>query len=90
MAHVVTEACVGCLHMDCVVGCPMECFYGDDVQLYIDPIDCIDCGACINECPVNAIERDDLLPSEHQAAIALNARRSRELKLLGKRVTEKR
>ena len=55
MAYVVAEPCVGCKYTDCVVVCPCECFYGDDRQLYIDPDDCIDCGACLPECPIGAI-----------------------------------
>ena len=67
MAHVVTEPCVGCKYTDCVVACPMECFYGDERQLYIDPEECIDCGACIPECPVNAIFHDSAVPDEWQS-----------------------
>ena len=37
--------------------CPVECFYQDDTMLYIDPADCIDCEACVPECPVEAIFR---------------------------------
>ena len=44
MAFVVTEPCVNCKYTDCVVVCPMECFYGDERQLYIDPVECICCG----------------------------------------------
>lgn len=90
MAHVVTEPCVNCKYTDCVVVCPMECFYGDDRQLYIDPIDCIDCGACIPECPVGAIFRDDEVPAQWTSYVQLNADRVRVLKPAGARVTEKR
>lgn len=89
MAHVVTEPCVGCQYTDCVVVCPMECFYGDESQLYIDPIDCIDCGACVTECPVGAIYRDHDVPSQYQQYIMINEIKSQQLKQLGMRVTEK-
>ena len=90
MAHVVTEPCVNCKYTDCVVVCPCECFYEDEAQLYIDPIDCIDCGACIPECPVEAIYLDTDVPAEWSKYIALNADRVNILKPAGARVTEKR
>lgn len=89
MAHVVTEPCVGCKYTDCVVVCPMECFYGDERQLYVDPGDCIDCGACVPECPAEAIFRDVDVPAKWSGYVRLNAERSAELKRLGLRVTEK-
>jgi ferredoxin len=89
VAHVVTEPCVGCKYTDCVVVCPMECFYGDDRQLYIDPSDCIDCGACIPECPVEAIFYEDDVPAKWAGYVTLNADRVAVLKPLGARVTEK-
>jgi ferredoxin len=42
-------------------------------MLYIDPDDCIDCGACVPECPVEAIYYEDHVPVEWQGFIALNA-----------------
>jgi len=89
MAHVVTEPCVNCKYTDCVVVCPCECFYGDESQLYIDPVDCIDCGACIPECPVGAIYRDEDVPPKWTSFIQLNAERVQVLKPMGARVTEK-
>jgi ferredoxin len=90
MAHVVTEPCVNCKYTDCVVVCPMECFYGDAAQLYIDPDDCIDCGACQPECPVGAIFLDQDVPARWAHSVALNAERVKVFKPLGARVTEKR
>ncbi len=89
MAHVVTEPCRGCKYTDCVVVCPMECFYGDDRQLYIDPDDCIDCGSCVNECPVEAIFLDEHVPERWSSYVQLNAERVQVLKPLGARVVEK-
>ncbi len=89
MAHVVTEPCLNCKYTDCVVVCPMECFYGDERQLYIDPDDCIDCGACISECPVEAIFQDVNVPDRWASYIALNAERVAVLKPAGARVTER-
>jgi len=89
MAHVVTQPCRGCKYTDCVVVCPMECFFGDEQQLYIDPTDCIDCGACVTECPVEAIFLDQEVPEKWAGFVQLNAERVKVLKPLGARVTEK-
>jgi ferredoxin len=88
MAHVVTELCVNCKYTDCVVVCPMECFYGDERQLYIAADDCIDCGACVPECPVEAIYWDVNVPPRFTSYIQLNAERANALKPHG-RVTER-
>jgi len=55
MAHVVTQACLGCKNTACVEVCPVECFHEDTISLWINPDECIDCGVCIPECPVDAI-----------------------------------
>ncbi len=55
MTFVVTDHCRHCRYTDCVAVCPVECFHGDAEMLYIDPVVCIDCGACVPECPVEAI-----------------------------------
>lgn len=55
MPYVVTGNCRRCRFTDCVSVCPVDCFHGDDEMLYIDPDACIDCGACVSECPVEAI-----------------------------------
>ncbi|HEY0987020.1 MAG TPA: ferredoxin family protein [Kofleriaceae bacterium] len=48
-----------------------NCFPG--VQMFIDPDECIDCGACEAECPVAAIYLDDDVPAEHRGDIERNA-----------------
>ena len=83
MAFVVCEPCHDCKYTDCVVVCPMECFYEDGPMLYIDPVECIDCDACVPECPVEAIFPDVDVPSVWQQFIALNAERSAALKESG-------
>jgi ferredoxin len=88
VAHVVTQPCAGCKYTDCVVVCPVECFYGDAAQLYIDPDDCLDCQACVPECPVEAIYLDADVPGRWAGYVQLNAERARALKPHG-RVTEK-
>ena len=90
MAYVVTEPCVGCKYTDCVVVCPMECFYGDERQLYIDPDDCIDCGACVPECPVEAIFLDADVPAQVGRVRAAQRRPGEGAEAAGARVTERR
>jgi ferredoxin len=73
MAHVVTSACFGCKYTDCVVVCPVESFREGEQMLYIAPDTCIDCGACVPECPVDAIYFEDDVPTEQREFISLNA-----------------
>jgi ferredoxin len=58
MAYVVNEACIKCKFMDCVEVCPVDCFYEGENMLVIHPDECIDCGVCEPECPVEAIHPD--------------------------------
>jgi ferredoxin len=58
MTYVVTEACIKCKYMDCVEVCPVDCFYEGENMLVIHPDECIDCGVCEPECPVEAIVPD--------------------------------
>jgi ferredoxin len=80
MAFVVCEPCRECKYTDCVVVCPTECFYQDEHQLYIDPEECIDCEACVPECPVEAIFHQSNVPLEWTEFIQLNAERVAVLK----------
>ncbi len=58
MAYVVIESCIKCKYMDCVEVCPVDCFYEGENMLVINPEECIDCGVCEPECPVEAILPD--------------------------------
>ncbi len=58
MTYVVTENCIRCKYMDCVEVCPVDCFYVGANMLVIHPDECIDCGVCEPECPVEAIVPD--------------------------------
>ena len=64
MAHIVTQPCVGCRYTDCVVVCPVECFYEGADMLYIHPDECVDCGACEPVCPTEAIFYEDDVPEK--------------------------
>ena len=58
MTFVVGENCIKCKHTDCVEVCPVDCFYEGENMLVIHPDECIDCGVCEPECPVEAIVPD--------------------------------
>ena len=73
MTHTVAEPCFDCKYTDCVVVCPVECFYEGDQMLYIHPDECIDCEACVPECPVEAIFHEDNVPDQWKEYTALNA-----------------
>jgi ferredoxin len=90
MAYVVCEPCWNCKYTDCVVVCPCECFYQDEHMLYIDPDDCIDCAACVPECPVEAIYHDTSVPAPWSHFVQLNTERSRAIKETAGPVTAKR
>lgn len=74
MAYVVAEPCIKCKHTDCVAVCPVDCFHEGNNFMAIDPDVCIDCGACVPECPVNAIFAESELPAKWAQYKDLNAR----------------
>ena len=72
MTYVVTEKCVDCVFTSCVAVCPVDAFHELPDRLYINPETCIDCNACVDECPVEAIYPDIDVPEELQEWIELN------------------
>lgn len=58
MTFVVTDVCIMCKYTDCVEVCPVDCFYEGENTLVIHPDECIDCGVCEPECPIEAILPD--------------------------------
>lgn len=86
MAYVVTENCHKCRFTDCVVVCPVDCFHGDDEMLYIDPDECIDCGACAPECPVEAIFPLEEVPENQKKWIAINAEKAPGLPVVNEKL----
>jgi len=82
MTHVVAEPCFACKYTDCVVVCPVECFYEGDKMVYIHPDECIDCEACVPECPVEAIFHEDNLPADWKDFKELNAEMSTQLPVI--------
>ncbi len=89
MAFVVCEPCCDCKYTDCVTVCPCDCFYADDRQLYIDPDQCVDCDACVPECPVAAIFPGTSVPPAWERFVQLNSERVVALKQLGGPLTER-
>lgn len=66
------EPCIDVLDRACVDECPVDCIYEGSRALYIQPDECIDCGACEPVCPVEAIYYEDDLPDELQPYLADN------------------
>jgi len=81
MPHIIAEPCIGTKDTACVAVCPVDCIhpvaeadeFADAKQLFIDPETCIDCGLCVDECPVQAIFPEEDLPEEWESYIASNA-----------------
>jgi ferredoxin len=86
MTFVVTDSCHACRYTDCVAVCPVDCFHGDEQMLYIDPAVCIDCGACVPECPVEAIFEEGTLPAELEPWLAINAEKAKLLPIINQKV----
>ena len=76
MTYVIAEPCVDTMELSCVAVCPVDCIHdneGVDRMLYIDPNECIDCGACEPECSVQAIFTEDALPADQAPYTEINA-----------------
>ena len=73
MPYVVAEPCIKCKYTDCVEVCPVDCFREGENFLVIDPDECIDCGACVPECPTEAIFLDEDLPAKWAHYEKINA-----------------
>lgn len=82
MTYIVIDNCQKCKYTDCVVVCPVDCFHEGPEMLYIDPDECIDCGACVPECPVEAIYPEDELPEDKHEWLAINAEKSPDLPVI--------
>ena len=81
MTYVINEPCIGVKDAGCAVVCPLDCIhptpdelgFAEAEQLYIDPEECIDCDACVEACPVDAITPDEQVPAEWASYIQKNA-----------------
>jgi NAD-dependent dihydropyrimidine dehydrogenase PreA subunit len=82
MAYVITEPCIGSKDASCYEACPVDAIHpspddpkcDEHEQLYIDPTECIDCGACEPACPVEAIFPEDEVPDEWHEYVEVNQR----------------
>lgn len=77
MAFVICEPCVGVKDRACVAVCPVDCIYEVEQgqtpdMLYINPDECIDCGLCKPECPVDAIFFEEEVPDQWKEYISIN------------------
>lgn len=73
VAFIVAEPCIKCKYTRCAAVCPVSCFHEGATCLVIDPDVCIDCAACVPECPTQAIFAGDELPEKWRDFIELNA-----------------
>ncbi|MFY9589192.1 ferredoxin FdxA [Rickettsia endosymbiont of Halotydeus destructor] len=71
MTYVVTDECIKCKYTTCVEVCPVDCFYEGEFMLVINPSECIDCGVCEPECPIDAIkpESEELIEWMERATL---------------------
>ena len=90
MTYVITEPCIGLKDASCVAVCPVDCIYStdEDEQFYIHPDECIDCGACEPECPVEAIFPEDALPDKWQPFVKINYAYGEGAEVVDQLVTE--
>jgi ferredoxin len=79
MTYVVVSGCVDKKYQECVAVCPVEAFREAATYLVIDPDECIDCGACVDECPVEAIFDEFDVPEEETEWIERNEKESPDL-----------
>ncbi|MEY8016792.1 ferredoxin [Mycobacterium servetii] len=73
MTFVITEPCIDVKDKSCIDECPVDCIYEGQRMLYIQPDECIDCGACEPVCPVEAIYVDEDVPEEWSDYTQINA-----------------
>jgi NAD-dependent dihydropyrimidine dehydrogenase PreA subunit len=72
MTYIIAEPCIDIKDKSCVDVCPVDCIHEVDRMLIIDPEECIDCGACEPECPVEAIFPEDALPEKWEPFVKIN------------------
>lgn len=81
VTHVVAEPCIGAQHGACVAVCPVDCIHPttedsahpEEEMVYINPLTCIDCGLCVDECPYGAVFLEEDLPAKWQSFTERNA-----------------
>lgn len=79
MAYAITDTCIK--DSLCVNACPTDCIhpkedepgFAEATQMYVDPENCIDCGACVGVCTSDSMFAADQLPEDKQEFLAKNA-----------------
>jgi NAD-dependent dihydropyrimidine dehydrogenase PreA subunit len=72
VTYIITQSCVDLLDRTCVEECPVDCIYEGERMLYIQPDECVDCGACEPVCPVGAIFYQDDVPHQRKDYYQVN------------------
>jgi ferredoxin len=72
MTYIIGEPCIDIMDKSCIDVCPVDCIHIGERMLVIDVEECIDCGACEPECPVEAIFPEDALPEKWQPFVRIN------------------
>ena len=91
MAFVITEPCIDETSGECVDVCPVDCIHFDDNvdrKMYIDPAECIDCGACEAACPEHAIYAEGKVPAASSEFITLDAQWYRDPEAVRARINQ--
>ena len=73
MTYVIGKACLDVMDKSCVEDCPVDCIYEGVRSMYINPDECVDCGACKSICRVEAIYWEGDLPNDQQQYLDDNA-----------------
>jgi NAD-dependent dihydropyrimidine dehydrogenase PreA subunit len=74
MPYVIASPCIDVTDKSCIEECPVDCIYEGGRKLYINPKECIDCGACEPVCPVEAISQDRRVAAEDEDFVEDNRR----------------
>jgi NAD-dependent dihydropyrimidine dehydrogenase PreA subunit len=74
MPYVIAGPCIDVMDKSCIEECPVDCIYEGDRKLYINPKECIDCGACEPVCPVEAISQDRRVGDDNMDFVEDNRR----------------
>ena len=89
MTYIITEPCIDKQDKSCVDVCPVDCIHETGRMLVIDSEECIDCGACEPECPVEAIFPEDAVPVKWEGFVKINYAYSEGTDAVNKLVEER-